>query len=127
MKENRTEVPGLRAEDDDDDAYGVDLEAIYNRHVGHTHQRALKKVFHAGIQHILAMGRFEIENGKELDELRIQYVNLQKKYDALNAKFNINQPTVDPAHADEMQAKAISQAMGMGNVFQCGNDYQHYE
>ena len=54
---------------------------------------------------------------EKLERLHEQYGILQKKYDALNAKFNLNQPKVDAAQADAMQGILTSQAMGMGAVF----------
>jgi len=61
--------------------------------------------------------QFELGRGGKLEELRIQYAQLQQKYDALNAKFNLNQPKADAEQAAAMQSILTSQAMGMGAVF----------
>ena len=108
------------------EAYGIGLEAIYNQHVGHTHHHALVKVFEAGMVHILLMKRFNIqESQSRYEELRAQFAALQQKYEALNAKFNVNQPGPDPATADETRRELVSQAIGMGKVFQCGYEQQN--
>ena len=101
------------------------LEAIYNEHVRHTHRRALEKVFYAGVHYILGMAADKAESGdsktqQKLDDLQIQYAALQQKYDALNAKFNINQPQSDATEAELMPGKLATQAMDMGNVFRSG-------
>jgi len=104
---------------------GIDLEAIYKQHVTHTHQRALEAVFLAGFHFIPKPNETWCgTEQEELETLREAYAVLQQKYDALNSKFNINQPTVQPEQAEEQRAKLINQALGMGTVFQIGNGYE---
>jgi len=88
-----------------------DLDAIYKRYSGNTHQAALEAVFEAGVN----MG---LQSAPEIiDQLKTELATLREKYDALNQKFNINQPTIDEASLAEMNAKISAQMMDMGNAF----------
>jgi len=103
----------------------LNLDAIYKKHVTHTHQRALEAVFLTGFHFIPKPNETWCgAEQEELKTLREAYTVLQQKYDALNSKFNINQPTVEPEQADAERAKLITQAMGMGTVFQTGEGYE---
>jgi len=98
-----------------DKEINLDLDAIYKKHVTYTHQRALEAIFLAGFHFIPKPLETSIGNDQEkLEHLRKEFNILQQKYDALNAKFNVNQPTIDPAQVAAMQEILLTQAMGMG-------------
>ena len=50
-------------------------------------------------------------------ELARELATLREKYEALNQKFNVNQPKIDEAEATEMNKKIGAQMMGMGAAF----------
>jgi len=86
-----------------------DLDAIYKLHIGNTHQAALEAIFEAGVNSGL--------QSEIIDQLKTELANLREKYEALNQKFNINQPTIDETSLAEMNEKISAQMMDMGNAF----------
>ena len=117
----------LYPENFEDYEINFELDRIYKQHVPHTHEKALEEIFLYGISYAVyyaLKGTGNNELRLEIEGLKKDYETLRLKYDALNSKFNINQPTVAPEQADTERAKLITQAMGMGGVFQTGYDYE---
>ncbi len=81
------------------------LDDVYRVNSRHTHEHALQVIFLMGYEY----AKTETEQ-------------LQQKYDALNAKFNINQPNEEPSI--EMKRELVNQAVGMGKCFVVGDGYE---
>jgi len=86
-----------------------DLDTLYKQHSGENHLCALRAIFQAGFSSAPC----------EFDKLQKQYNALLERYEALNAKFNVNQ-----FHEPTDHARLIEQVMGMGGVFQIGDGYE---
>ena len=118
----------------ENDDIDFDLDAIYKRNATHTHERALEEILLIGISyavHFAVNGTGNKELREDFNKLSHEHTELCKrheelklKYDGLNAKFNINQPTVASDQADAERAKLVTQAMGMGTVFQTREGYE---
>ncbi len=72
----------------------------------------------------MAQNQLNDTQERVISTLRAELNFLQQKYDALNARFNINQITGESSI--EMKRKLVNQAVGMGKVFVVsdGNEQQ---
>lgn len=99
----------------------IDLGMLYKNHYNNSHLIALEEIFKAGV--ICALKNmttanvvdYDAETKYELDCLRVQFVELQRKYETLLSKTHVTQPTpLLPDH--DGNHVALDQMMGMGKV-----------
>ena len=100
---------------------GIDLDALYKQHIGHSHLQSLQAVFDAGftlaVQNVVSREEDIVREYREENATLLhRFTEVYDKYCALKQQLALQNDTTS-LPVEDMTQKVAAQVMDMGNVF----------